>query len=103
GQPDREAARMVVAAVVVLGQGPLTVDSPAELAAPDDQRVFQQSASFEIGDQSGARTIRVPALRLNLLGQVGVLVPAAMVELDEADALLGEPPGKEAVGRERAR
>ena len=33
GEPGREAAAVVVATVVVLGQGPLAVDGPAELAS----------------------------------------------------------------------
>ena len=44
GQPDGEAARMMVAAVVVGGQLALAVDGAAELAAPDDQRVVEQAA-----------------------------------------------------------
>ena len=39
-----EAAGMMVAAVVVGGQRALAVDGPAELAAPDDQRVVEQPA-----------------------------------------------------------
>ena len=36
-------------------------------------------------------------------GQAAVVVPAGMIELDEPDAALGQPPGQQAVGRERAR
>ena len=43
GQPDGEAAGMVVAAVVVGGQRALAVDGAAEFAAPDDQRVVEQA------------------------------------------------------------
>ena len=58
GQPDGEAARVVVAAVVVGGQRALAVDRPAELAAPDDQRVVEQAALLQVGDQGGARAGR---------------------------------------------
>ncbi len=42
------------------------------------------------------------ALPGNLLRQRGVLVPAAVEELDEAHAALRQPPGEQAVGGERA-
>ena len=45
---------MVVAAVVVAGQLALAVDRPAELAAPDDQRVVEQPALLQVGDQGVA-------------------------------------------------
>src|SRR5262249_55273911 len=48
GQPEREAARVMVAAVLLGGGVALAEGSPTELAAPDDQRVFQQAALVEI-------------------------------------------------------
>src|SRR5205807_7570728 len=39
GQPHGEAAGMMIAAVVVLGQFALAIDGPAKLAAPDHQRI----------------------------------------------------------------
>ena len=44
----REAAVVVVAAVGALGGG-----GAAELAAPDDQRVLQQAALAQVGEQAG--------------------------------------------------
>ena len=93
-----EAAGMVVAAVVVGGQLALAVDGPAELAAPDDQRVVEQPALLQVRDQRGRRLIGVAALAGDLRGQVRVLVPAAMEELDEPHAALGQPAGQQAVG-----
>jgi hypothetical protein len=49
GQPEREAARMMIAAVVLPGEPSLAVNRAAELAAPDDQRVVQQAASTFAG------------------------------------------------------
>ena len=46
--------------------------------------------------------VGVAALAGDLLGQVRVLVPAAMEELDEAHAALGQPAGQQAVGGEGA-
>ena len=62
-----EAARVMVAAVVVGGQLALAVDRAAELAAPDDQRVVEQAALLEVGDQGGGRLIGVAALAGDLL------------------------------------
>src|SRR5436309_10764225 len=39
GQPDGETARVMVAAIVVLGELALGIVGAAELAAPNDQRV----------------------------------------------------------------
>jgi hypothetical protein len=39
GQPEGEAARVMVAAVVVGGEASLAIDGAAELASPDHQRV----------------------------------------------------------------
>ena len=43
-EPDREAAWMVVAPVILSGQCALAIDGPAEFAAPDDQGVIEQAA-----------------------------------------------------------
>ncbi len=59
GQPDREAARMMVAAVVVGRQLALAVDRAAELAAPDDERVVQQAALLEVLDEGRAGLVGV--------------------------------------------
>ena len=51
GHQDREAARVVVAAVVGLREGALRVGRTTEFAAPDDERIIEQSALFEVGEQ----------------------------------------------------
>ena len=43
-----EAARMMIAAVVLARQLALAVDRPAELAAPDDQRVVEHAALLQV-------------------------------------------------------
>ena len=70
GQPHGEAPAVVVAAVVVLGQRALAVDGASELAAPDDQRVVEQPALFEVFDQRGARLVGVAALDFKLRRQI---------------------------------
>ena len=94
----------MIAAVVVGRQLALAVDRAAELAAPDHQRVVQQAALLS-DPASAPRSRWSVSLRLagNLLRQIVVLVPAAMEELDEAHAALGQPPRQQAVRREACR
>ena len=91
---DREASRVMVAAVVVLGEASLAVDGAAELAAPNDERVFEHSAVFEVFNQRASGLIGVFGLFANALGEFNVLVPATVEELDEANAPLRQPPCK---------
>ena len=94
---------MMIAAVVRVGQLALAEHRAAELAAPDDQRVVEQAALLQIGDERRRRLIRALALQREIARQIVVLIPAAMIELDEAHVALGEPPRQQAVGGVRAR
>ena len=62
GEPDGEAAAVVIPA----GDGgvgaALGVDGAAELAAPDDEGVFEQAALFEIEDKGRGRLVGIAAL-----------------------------------------
>ena len=82
GHPNRVAATVMVATVVVLFNLALAIDRAAEFTAPNDQCVIQQTALFEVLDQRGARLVGVLALLFDALGQIPMLVPAAMVELE---------------------
>ena len=68
GEPDAEAARVMVAAVIGRCQRALAVDGAAEFAAPDDQRVVKQAALFEVFDECGARLVDIAALVGQILG-----------------------------------
>src|SRR5207244_10009203 len=85
GEPDREAARMMVAAIILGRERTLAINSPAKLAAPDDESVIEQTPLFEIPDERGARLVGVTALADDLRRQLSMLVPAAMKKLDEAN------------------
>lgn len=54
GQPDSEAARMVIAPIVVLGQFALAVGGASEFATPDDQGLIKQPSLFQIENQCGS-------------------------------------------------
>src|SRR5262245_59048498 len=57
--PEREAAAMMVAAVVGRGEGPLAIDGASEFAPPDDERLVQEAAILEVLHQSGTGSIDV--------------------------------------------
>ena len=64
GHPHREAERVMVAAVAVLGDG-----CPAELAAPDHQGVVEQPSTLQVGQEPGDRLVDLLRvfLRISLL------------------------------------
>ncbi len=93
---------MVVPAIVLACQSALAVDGSAELAAPDHQRLVEHAEPFEVLDQAVAGLVDVAALNGQVGNQVAVLVPAAMEDLREAHAALGQAPGQKTARRERA-
>ncbi len=84
----------MVAAVAFLGHR-----GAAELAAPDDERVVEQSALFQVLEQARDRLVGRAAVLAVVVLDLGVGVPfaaGAVVELDEAHAAFDEPAGHEA-------
>src|SRR6266568_2303566 len=100
--PDRVATAVMIATVVVLFNLALAIDGTAEFTAPNDQSVVQQTALLEVLDQRGARLVGVQALLFDALGQISVLIPAAMVELNETHPTLGHAAGEQTVVGEGA-
>src|SRR6266849_6705716 len=101
GHPDREAARMMVAAEVILSDFALRIGGPSKFPAPDHQRVVEQAAGFEVFNEGGAGFVGVLRLSLDALGQTAVMVPVAMAKLNETDPALGEAAGQETIVRVR--
>src|SRR6185503_4646299 len=99
---DRVVAPVMVAAVILLLDLSLAVNGAPKFAAPDDKGVFEQSARFQVLHQRGARLVGVLALFADALGQVVVLVPAAMIKLDEPGAALGHATRQQTVVGEAA-
>src|SRR5258706_559377 len=83
GHPAGEAAAMVVAAIVVGGQGALAVDGPAKFAAPDEQCIIQEAPLFEVGEKGCRSLVRILALAADHFGQIAMLVPTSMEQLNE--------------------
>src|SRR5690349_12373441 len=71
--------------------------SAAKFAAPDDERIVEETPLLQIPDEGGARGVGILALDFQLAIEVPVLIPAGVHELHETDAPLGETPGHEAV------
>src|SRR5262249_9774522 len=61
GHPHGEGVRVVIPAVIAAA---LNHGGPAELAAPEDNRVVQQAALLEVLDQGGTGPVRVLAVLL---------------------------------------
>ena len=102
GEPHCEAAAMMITAVGLGSQLPLAVNRTAELASPDDQRLVEQSALLQISYERGTSLIDAAALQMKFRGQVVVLIPAAMIKLDEPHAPLDQPPRQQTVRRKRS-
>ena len=81
-QPDAEAPVVVVATVI----SPLHHRCPAELPTPDDERLLEQPALFQIADERRARLVCVERILFDPGGQVSMLVPGLMKQLHETNA-----------------
>src|SRR5690348_15478226 len=90
--PNGEAARVMIAAIVRGAELALAIHGAAKFAGPYDECVIQHAALLEIEHQSGRGLIDAFALQRDVSRQVVVLVPASMIELNEAHAALGKPP-----------
>ena len=78
----------------------------AELAAPDNERLVQQAASFQVFEQPGDGTIGFAAMFAVVLFDLAMGVPLASgtgIELHETHASLHQPSGQQAVLAEGGR
>ena len=76
GQEDRETARMMIAAIVRLGQRALRVNGPPKFASPNNEGVLEETSLLEILDERGGRLIGVLALAFDRIGQPAMVIPA---------------------------
>src|SRR5262249_42320892 len=97
GEQERKALDVMIAAAA-----PLRHRRAAELAAPDHQRLVEHAALLEVGDQRRRRAVDLLSLEDEIVLHVRVVIPVAMIKLDEAYASLGETPRQQAVRRERS-
>ena len=83
---------MVVTAVPVAG-----IRSASELPGPNNERVVQKPALLQVLNQCGRGLVSLLTLGADFTGQISVLIPTAMEELDESNAAFDQPPGQNAV------
>src|SRR3954468_19596516 len=88
GQPNGEAAPVVVAAHVGVAQRALAKNSTPEFSEEHNERVFEEAALFHVLKQGSGGLVDVATLVRELPLDRNVLVPAAVKELDEADTAL---------------
>src|SRR5262245_50436903 len=69
----------------------------AELTAPNHERLIQQTARFQIGEQSSNRFVACARIFFVIALQVAMRVPSALYELDETHAAFDEPPRDQTV------
>ena len=104
GHPHREGVNVVVASdgLPVLPHG-----STAKLSSPDHQGLVEHAAFLEVKDQGSAGLVGRPAdffkVVVESFARPPMAVPIGMVELDETDSTLHQPPGEEAIGSVRLR
>src|SRR5262249_17539743 len=98
GQPDSEGLRVMVAAQLASELG-VRLDqwSASEFAAPDGQGVCEQTALFEVLDESGGALVGFLRLVFDAIDDFTVVIPAFVEELHEARAAFDETAGKETV------
>src|SRR5690348_2895758 len=72
----------------------------AELAAPDNERFIQHAAPLEVLEQGRGPLVHFGCCDLDVAFDAAVMVPIAMVELDEAHASLSQPPCQQTIGGE---
>src|SRR5205809_509613 len=76
--PRGKAARMMVAAIVGGREPALAVHRSSEFPAPNDERLVQHAALFQVLNQGGGCLIDFFAAFRKILRQVAVVVPIAM-------------------------
>ena len=97
GEPDAEATGVVISTVVVAAHFSLAVGGATKLAAPDDESVIEQTATFEVHHQCGGGLVGLLALARNPAHHVTVLVPALVEELDKPDIAFDQSTSEQAV------
>src|ERR1700752_2063646 len=76
--PQAEAPWMMVASEAGFSDLALAVSGAAEFASPNDESILEQTAPFQIHDQSRGSLIGQLGLFFDFLGQIAVVVPVAM-------------------------
>lgn len=97
GQPKGEGAGVVPGLIFAIARGET---GAAELTAPDNEGILKQTALIEVVEQGSDRCIGGGAVGMEVAAVVGMLVPAAVIELDEAHPCLAESSCQQALAAE---
>ena len=89
----------MIPAVIGLGELSLRIDTPPKFAAPKDQGILQEAAFLQLPDQGGPWLVDVITLATDMSGQIAMLIPATVIELDESYTSLGETSCENAICR----
>ena len=73
--------------------------SASEFASPDDKGVVEQTALLQVRQERPGRSVGQAATDIHIPREVSVMIPTAVVEMNEARATLGQSTGEQAVGR----
>ena len=95
--PCREAARVMIASVVLSSETALTVDRAAELATPHNQRVVEQPALLQVLDEGGDWLVDGSRIVLQLGIEVAVVIPGSVYDIDESHAAFHHASGHQAI------
>src|SRR5262245_38442836 len=88
---------MVVAAVIGLGKPALAIAGSPELATPNDQRVVEQATLLQIQHQRRRCLVGALALQGEVARQVVMLIPAAVVQLNESHVAFEQTPRQQTI------
>src|SRR5258706_7966242 len=96
-QPDGKTTRMMVASKI-LTQIALTIARATEFTAPDDERVVEHAALFEVVDQRGRRLVGLLRLSADIVGEIAVVIPTGVEQLHESHSPFHQPSREQTVG-----
>src|SRR5262245_27765479 len=86
-EPDAEAGIVMITAIAAL-----THRRAAKFSGPNDERILKHIPLFEIGDQRHAWTIHFLRFKGDAFFDPSMMVPIFVIQLDETNTPLGQPP-----------
>ena len=95
GHPHAEVARVMVSTVALPGQFSLAVGGTPEFSTEDNKCVLKHSPFLQVLDQGCGWLIYIKTLILDFLGQVAVLIPAPVKDLNDSNPSFNESTGEE--------
>src|SRR5436309_9675322 len=96
--PNRETFLVMITPVVGSRHLARPVRGTPEFPGPDHQGIVQESALLQVLNQSRRRLVHSLALQPDVSWQVKMLIPASMIQLDEAYVALRHPPRQQTIG-----